>query len=420
MLVRVLAAASFIPLVACGVSSGDGESLGHGATGGATTDATTTSSSSSTSTSTSGSGGTGGASSSSTSGGGDGGTTPSMGCDDYPYSADALYAELMGFGEATTGGDPAMPYFVTTLASDGAGSLAEALQSSEPYWIVFDVEGTITLPDGQIDVESHKTVDGRGRDVTIEGNLRIRNEQNIIITDVRLTNPLEGHCTQAGDVITATGNGDDPDSYTTKNLWFHHIELFNGGDGLLDLRGASQVTVSWSHLHTHKKAMLMGRNQDQSPAHGMRVTLHHNFFDRLTLRGPQFIYGWAHYFNNYQFEWYEYGAGGLGGAQFFSENNVYQARPGSFCVASCPDPNPCGDNDFVVSKDALVHEWSGSGPGSVKSVGDLALEGAELSENDASNVFDPATEYAYAAEPATVSLADAIAANAGPRVDYCQ
>ncbi len=353
-------------------------------------------------------------------GGGPSSEGPDPGCDGYPFAAEALYAERIGFGAGTQGGDPARPYHVTSLAGSGPGTLAAALESSEPYWIVFDVEGKITLPGGSVDIASHKTIDGRGRDITIEGTLRIRHQQNIIVSDVRLTNTLEGHCTQAGDVISVTGNGTTPASYTARRLWFHHLELFDGGDGLLDLRAASDVTVSWTHLHTHKKAMLMGKNADGSPSTGMRVTLHHNFFDRITLRGPQFLQGLAHFFNNYQLEWYEYGAGGLGGAQFLSENNVYQARPGTYCFQSCPDENPCGDNDFVVSKRALVHAWSSSGDGSVRSIGDLALEGAVLEQNAPSAVFEPSAHYDYVAEPASEALAAAVAEGAGPRVSYCR
>ena len=57
----------------------------------------------------------------------------------------------------------------------------------------------------------------------------------------------------------------------TGYIWLHHVELFNGGDGLLDLRGATEVTLSWSHLHTHKKAMLMAWDNDQREAGGMYV-----------------------------------------------------------------------------------------------------------------------------------------------------
>jgi pectate lyase len=316
-------------------------------------------------------------------------------------------------------------FHVTTLSNDGAGSLRWALESDEDYWIVFDVEGRIVLESGgvaeRVQVRSNKTIDGRGRNIVIEGNLVLDDVTNVIISDVGLTNELEGHCTQEGDVLTIRGTGDsDPDTYSSRNIWIHHVELFLGGDGLLDIRGGSQITISWCHLHDHKKAMLAWLTQDDQPAPGMRVTYHHNYFERITLRGPQFVFGWAHFFNNYQHEWYEYGAASLGEAQFYSENNIYQARPGWFCVVPCPDPNPCGDNDTVVSKDALVTDWAENGTGYAVSVGDLALEDADISENQPQDVFIPSDYYGYTAEAATEELAARIAAESGPRVDYCR
>jgi pectate lyase len=156
----------------------------------------------------------------------------------------------------------------------------------------------------------------------------------------------------------------------------------------------------------------------------MRVTAHHNFFDRISLRGPQFLYGWLHYFNNYQHHWYEYGAGSLAGAQMVSEANIYEAREqcsvADYFADLCADPNPCGDNDFVVSKAALVTEWDGNGAGNTLSIGDLALNDAELTIDPAPDMFDPHEHYAYTADVATEALAAEIAAHAGPRTTYCQ
>ncbi len=344
---------------------------------------------------------------------------PAEDCTRYPFRADTLLAERLGHGRRARGGDPARVYRVSTLADGGAGSLRAALESTEPWWIVFDVEGRITHR-SRVDVRSRKTIDGRGRDVTIEGSLRLEDVRDVIVSDVRLTNELEGHCTQAGDVVTVIGSGDaDPRAYTSRDLWFHHVELFLGGDGLLDIRGGSDITLSWSHLRGHKKGLLHGRTREDRPAPGMRVTYHHDFFDRISLRGPQFLAGEAHFLNNYQFEWYEYGAAGLAGARFLSEANVYQARPGRFCVPRCPDPNPCGDDDLRVSKAGLVADWAGNGVGFVRSVGDLALEEAVLQENEPQRVPD-VTDYPYVAEPATPALADRIRAEAGPRVRYCR
>lgn len=352
---------------------------------------------------------------------GTGGGAMPIDCSTYPYDTDALLAERVGFGAAAEGGDPDNIYHVTNTKGDGSGSLKEALESSEPYWIVFDVQGKITLGDGVAFVESYKTIDGRGRDVTIEGNLILNDARHVIINDVSLTNDLEGHCTQEGDVITVNGTGTtDPHAFTSRHLWFHQLELYNGGDGLIDLRGASLVTLSWSHLHTHKKAMLMWKDKNGDFTPGMRVTAHHNLFDRITLRSPQFYYGWAHFFNNHHHQWYEYGAGSFANAQFYSEQNVYEARPDDYCLVPCPDPAPCGDSDFTVSKSGLVDDWYTYGKGNVKSVGDLPMNGATMAQNNPASVFDPANEYAYAADTASAALMADIGAHAGPRTDYCQ
>ncbi len=357
------------------------------------------------------------------------GTPVEEDCTRYPYRAETLLAEREGFGRNARGGDPSRVYRVTTLSGDtsgngDSGSLRRALESAAPYWIVFDVEGTITF-NTRVEVQSNKTVDGRGRDIHVRGNLRFEDATNIILSDVRFSNDLEGHCTQAGDILTFTGTGNnDPNAFTTRNIFINHVELFNGGDGLLDLRGASLVTVAWTHFHQHKKGLLMWGDREGNDTPGMRVTMHHNFFDRISLRGPQMVYGWMHYFNNYQYRWYEYGAGSLGGAQFASEANIYQARPNcgvvEYAQGGCQDPNPCGDNDLGTSTQALVTEWAGNGIGNTRSTNDLLLEGAVVSVVNPTGVFEPAAQYSYSAEVATEALAQRISTSAGPRTTYCR
>lgn len=342
------------------------------------------------------------------------GTTPPPPPPPDPCSAAALLSERAGFGRNAEGGDPNNVYRVTTLSGDDqAGSLRRALESTQDYWVKFDVDGTITFED-PIDVRSNKTIDGRGHDITLRGTLRIDEAHDIIINDVRAMNDLTPACGQSGDVFVLSGpGGPDPSDFVTRDIWLHHVELFNGGDGLLDLRGATGVTVSWTHFHTHNKGLLMWADSNNQPAGGMQVTMHHNFFDRLTLRGPQFIFGKMHYVNNYQFEWFEYGAGCLGGAECVSENNIFQARSG---CTYCQDPNPCGDAEwFPDFSQAFVNEWAGNGIGYIRSSGDLLLGGATIAVNEPARVFDPAASYAFVAEPASQQLADRIRAEAGPR-----
>ena len=106
----------------------------------------------------------------------------------------------------------------------------------------------------------------------------------------------------------------------------------------------------------------------------------------------------------------------------YSEANVYEARPGTSCFPlGCQDPNPCGDNEYgQVSKAALVTDWASNGTGYSKSVGDLPLNGAVITETQPSTVFDPKKEYSYTAEPASAAFANKLKAEAGPRVDFCK
>jgi pectate lyase len=344
-------------------------------------------------------------------------TPPTEECEAYPFRADTLYAERVGFGGNTTGGDWSLPYHVTTLASDGAGSLRVALESDQPYWIVFDVEGVIALGDDSIHVLSNKTIDGRGRDITIDGNLKLdAGTRNIIFTDIKLQYPA-GFATSSGDLISIRGHGhDNPELYDSRDMWFHHLELARGGDGQLDNRGATYLTISWSHMHSHSKSMLHTNDTDQLPSRGNRTTYHHNFFDQTSRRGPQFHWGQADFFNNFHYRWYEFGAASQKEAQFLSEANIYEARPGEYCF-QCPDPNsPTGDEDFEVSKVALTAAWD-TEPGYVKSVGDVAREGAVLEQRMPELVFD--RPYAAAIDPADDALADTLRTKTGPRREYC-
>lgn len=345
---------------------------------------------------------------------------PPEDCSGYPFRADTLLAERVGFGARATGGDPARVYRVSTRSGSGSGSLRAALESDEPYWIVFDVEGTFDLGESRVDVRSNKTIDGRGRDVTIDGELRLASARNIIISDVRVTNSHGERCAQDGDVISIRGPGATrPADYATRDIWIHHVDGFGGGDGLIDVRGGSRITISWSHFHDHNKGFLLGmESAGEIEGRQQVLTFHHNWFERITKRGPFITYGRLHFFNNYQEHWYEWGARSKSQAQLLSEHNVYEARPGSVCFPTrCPDPNECGDNDVQVDKRAIIALESPAGY--VRSTGDVALNEAVIETNEPTRVFDASAEYAYTLDPAA-GLAATLRAQTGPRTTYCR
>ncbi len=342
-------------------------------------------------------------------------------CSTYPLSSTALLAELVGFGRNARGGDPTNLYRVTTDRASGPGSLRAALESTEDYWIVFDIgvtsEAVIDLGTTPIRIRSNKTVDGRMRRILVDGALEIRDARNVILTDLRMKNDNFAACTQDGDVVLIRSAGAArPEDYTSRDIWLHHVEMFEGGDGLFDVRGGSRITVSWSHFHDHSKGMLVGMESAPAESLGMEITFHHNHFDRLSRRGPQVSVGRVHFFNNYQFEWWEFGAASLAGAQFLSEGNIYEARPGRTCgsiFSGCTDPTPCGDRDYEVSKVATSVDWATDRRGYLRSEGDLALDDAIIVTNEPSRVLTPT--YPHVVEPATVELAARLREQTGPR-----
>ena len=190
---------------------------------------------------------------------------------------------------------------------------------------------------------------------------------------------------------------------------------------LLDIRGGTDITISWSHFHTHKKVTLAWQDAGGQPAGGMRVTWHHNHFDRTTVRNPRFHYGIAHLYNNVWDAWWQYGASSYDGARMLTEANVF--APADDCVGipgvlPCDDMNPCGDDgDWAVNRQlAVVSAGEGNAPGFVRSVGDVVGGQGVIQVNGPERVPDP--PYAAPVEAAGEALAARVRAGAGPRVDW--
>ena len=104
-----------------------------------------------------------------------------------------------------------------------------------------------------------------------------------------------------GDVISHRG--------TSKNIWIDHCELFNEDpsiqtnhdlyDGLIDIKGQTGfITISWNYLHDHHKAGLVGAS-DTDLFDDRKVTLHHNYYNKVLLRIPMYRGAVGHFFNNY-------------------------------------------------------------------------------------------------------------------------
>ncbi|KAL6853626.1 hypothetical protein ACP4OV_019655 [Aristida adscensionis] len=236
-----------------------------------------------------------------------------------PYAAAdsslrALAGQAEGFGRHAIGGLHGDVYHVTTLNDDGPGSLRDGCRRREPLWIVFDVSGTIRLAAG-VRVSSHKTIDGRGRRVTLSGGgLLLRGCEHVIVCGVA----VEG------------GRGHDADAVQIKprsrHVWVDRCTLRDFADGLVDVTGGStDVTVSRCHLAAHDKAVLIGGSSAAVEDRRIRVTVHHCFFDGTRQRHPRVRFGRVHLYNNYTRGWGIYAVCASVESQIISQCNIYEA-----------------------------------------------------------------------------------------------
>jgi len=299
-----------------------------------------------------------------------------------PGSVTDLVQQVQGFGDKTTGGRGGELTWVTTLADAGPGSLRSAAEDTSRRWIRFRVSGTLPLLT-PITVASDKTIDGRGAKVTITGRgLVIDGQSNVIVENLLFAD--------GEDDALHVVNG-------ARNLWIDHCSLSHWSDGLIDItRASTDITVSWCRFSHHDKVLLIGASPAESGDAVMRVTLHHNHFERTTERHPRLRFGKVHAYNNYYEAWGSYGAASSMLGELLSQANIYQAG---------------WDKDAIITR-------SGRDPeeGYARSVGDLALGGARIVEREPEHVFDPSRFYASArVAPADETLKEQIRREAGWR-----
>ncbi|ANZ40880.1 hypothetical protein BBK82_37755 [Lentzea guizhouensis] len=210
-----------------------------------------------------------------------GGTTPP------PPGGPVGWASQAG---GTTGGAGGTTVTVSTFAD-----LRAQAQSSGAKTIL--VSGMIS-GSGTVEVAPDKTIRGVGASSGISGTtLNIEDAkpanviiQNLNIRGVRGTDAIQienaSHIWIDHNTMSSTIEN-DPDYY----------------DGMLDItHAADYITVSWNVVRNHWKTSLVGHsdgNGGEDRGH-LRVTYHHNWFDRTFERSPRVRFGeTVHVFNNY-------------------------------------------------------------------------------------------------------------------------
>ncbi|THV33904.1 pectate lyase family protein [Glycomyces buryatensis] len=131
------------------------------------------------------------------------------------------------------------------------------------------------------------------------------------------------------DHLTVTDGDAATNDYASPVIWEHKVERFDGGIDVV--RASDLVTLSWNHIDTHDKTMLIGNTDSTNydEADKLRVTVHHNWFETTSQRSPRLRWGQAHVYNNY-FTYdaesgypYFYSLGAGKESAIYAENNAW-------------------------------------------------------------------------------------------------
>lgn len=196
----------------------------------------------------------------------------------------------------TTGGAVATkpPLVVST-----AKAFVSAATAREPRTIL--VAGMLDLNGAKVKVASHRTIRGVGGGSGIRnGGLALQDVCDVVVQNLSL-----GPAGAAKDVLRLTGR--------TFHVWIDH-NAFDSGcadfndcyDGLFDARQeVDLVTVSWNTFRRHGKVALVLVQGNETKggatppgADDLRMTYHHNLFEHVGSRSPQYAFGTLHAFAN--------------------------------------------------------------------------------------------------------------------------
>lgn len=200
------------------------------------------------------------------------------------FSADG-YANV---GGTTTGGS-GTPVVCSTLAQLSAAAANDTSR-------VVHISGMINLGSSNFRVGSNKTIIGLGNNSGFIGNLICRQENNIVLQNLKFTNP------------NSVGDGDGLTLNAATHVWVTHCTFTQCGDGSLDItHGSDNITVSWcKFLYTsntgHNFVNLIGHsdNNASEDTGKLHVTFHHNWWSTLCVeRMPRVRFGRIHSYNNY-------------------------------------------------------------------------------------------------------------------------
>jgi len=223
------------------------------------------------------------------------------------------------------------------------------------------MEGGDVVIENANNASSYVTLEGIGDDAVANGwGVRLKSASNIEVSNLGFMN-----CNStAGDNVGMQQDND--------HVWVHNCDLFYGnagsdadqikGDGALDNKTSTYITLSYNHFWDNGKASLLGLSEGTTA--GLYITYHHNWFDHSDSRHPRVRYYSAHIYNNYYDGVSKYGAGSTLGSSLFVEGNYY--RNSKHPMLTSLQGSDIWDETNQVNNAGTMGTFSGEAGGSIK------------------------------------------------------
>lgn len=223
------------------------------------------------------------------------------------------------------------------------------------------MEGGDVVIENSNNASSYVTLEGIGNDAVANGwGVRLKSASNIEVNNLGFMN-----CNStAGDNVGMQQDND--------HIWVHNCDLFYGnagsdadqikGDGALDNKTSTYITLSYNHFWDNGKASLLGLSEGTTA--GLYITYHHNWFDHSDSRHPRVRYYSAHIYNNYYDGVSKYGAGSTMGSSLFVEGNYF--RNSKHPMLTSLQGSDIWDETNQVNNAGTMGTFSGEAGGSIK------------------------------------------------------
>jgi pectate lyase len=296
----------------------------------------------------------------------------------------------------------AVPPLVGWAAQDGgtnggAGGTTVTVSSFSEFQSQAQASGARTIlvngnlsGSGTVEISPNKTIQGVGASSGISGatlNIEDADPANVIIQNLNL------HGVEGTDTIQIEN---------ASHIWIDHNTMSSTieddvdfYDGMIDITHAGDyITISYNIVRDHWKTSLVGHsdsNASEDTGH-LRITYHHNWFDRTFERSPRVRFGeTVHVYNNYY-------------------TNVMNNED-SYAIASTMDAGVLVEGNVFENVQQAC--WSASGyadsdPGRLVARDNLLTNSGPCETNGTV----AAIPYAYTAEPASAVKAS-VQAGAG-------